>query len=235
MLDEQRVQRDPVARVDHRAQPRLGLLGGPGPHDAEAVRDPVYVGVDGDRGDPVAENEDAVGGLRADAGQARELGERPGHHAAEPREDRLGAVADRPGLRPVETDRPDQRPDLGRAGRRERPGVGEPGEQRRGGDVGLLVARALREDRPDEDLERVDGVVAQVRDAPVARPVERRQAVEDPLPVGRGAARGGHPELAGSGRPSDGAAGRAGGGPVPGSERSGSSCGPSPRRSSPTR
>jgi hypothetical protein len=235
VLHEERVQRDPVAGVDDRAQPLLGLLGRPGPHDAQSVRDPVHVGVDRYRGDPVAEDEDAIGGLRADAGEARELGQGPRDFATEPPEDLLRAGADGPGLRSVEPHRPDERLDRRRAGRRERPGVGEACEQRGGGDVGLLVPRALRQDRPHQDLERIGRVVAEVGDAPIARPIERRQPVEDALPVGRRERTGGQPALPAPARPGDDAAGREGGGPTPGSERSGSSLGPSPRRSSPIR
>jgi hypothetical protein len=84
VLDEERVEGDPVATVDEVAQPILGLLGGAGPDDAEAVGDPVDMRVDGDRGDPVAEDEDAVRGLRPDPGQRGQLVERPRNVPREP-------------------------------------------------------------------------------------------------------------------------------------------------------
>jgi hypothetical protein len=69
VLDEERIDRDPVARIDRLAESRFGLFGSPGPDDAETVRDAVHVGVDRDRRDPVAEDEDAVRGLGADTGE----------------------------------------------------------------------------------------------------------------------------------------------------------------------
>ncbi len=227
MLDEQRVQRDPVPNVDRLPQGRLGLLGALRPHDPEAVRDPVDVRVDGDRGDPVPEDEHAVRRLRSDAAESGEGRVVPGRDPAELVPDRARDLPDYLRLRPVEPRRPDETLHLG--GRRAREGVrvGVPGEQGRARAVGVRVLRPLREDRPDQDLERVLGVVAQVRPAPVAGPIELRQPVEDKLPVERRP--GGH-------RPSGGAAGDPGAGrSCPGSERSGSSAVSGPRISSPTR
>ena len=222
MLDEQRVDRDPVAGVYGRAEALLGLLRGRRAHDPEAVGDPVDVGVDGDRRDPVAEDEDAVRGLRPDAGQREQRLVVPGHRSPVLLEDRPRARADDPALRPVEADRPHDRLEHPRVGSGERPRVREPCEEPGARDVGVRVARPLGEDRPDEHLERVLGVVAQVRPAPVPGAVERREPVEQELPVER-------PRLPRAGH------GCSGGGPWPGSLRSGSSVAPSSRRSSPTR
>jgi hypothetical protein len=230
MLHEQRVQRDPVALGDDLAESCLGLLGGPCVHDAEPVRDAVHVGVHRDRRDPVAEDEDAVRGLRADMRQAEELLHRPGHDAVEPFEDLPSAVPDRARLRAVEPGLPDQRLDRSRVGGCESGGVRVPGEQSGAGDIRRLVARPLRQDGPDQHLERILGVVAQVRDAPVAPVVERGEPVHDDLPVeGR---RRSHRTV-----PCGVLAGAAPGyAPVPGSERSGSSAAPcAARSSSPTR
>jgi hypothetical protein len=71
VLHEEGVERDPVRGVDHSGERALGLLGGPGSDDAEAVRDAMDVRVDRDRGDPVPEHEDAVGGLGTDTGHRR--------------------------------------------------------------------------------------------------------------------------------------------------------------------
>lgn len=234
MLDEERVERDPVPSVEDRAEPFLGLGRGPGAQDAEPVRDAVDVGVDRDRGDRVAEDEHAVRRLRADAGKRYEgvVGARD--LAPEPLEDRPSALADHAALRPVESGRADQRLHLVRRGTGERARVGEPGEQPGRRNVGVRVPGALREDRADQDLEGVLRVVAQVGGAPVAAPVERREAVEDLLPEFRGRGGAAHAR--------DLRAGRSGGGlgasdrPArPGSERSGSPSSASPRTSSPTR
>ena len=226
MLDEERIEGDPVAAVDDARQRRFGLLGALRPHDAEPVRDPVDVGVHGDRRDAVAEDEDAVRRLGSDVGQAHQGGILPRDDAAELGEDRLRAVPDGPALDPIEAGRPDERLDRVGRGRGERGRVGEPGEQPGARGVGVRVARALGEDRPDQHLERILGVVPQVRGPPIARAVQRREPVEDRLPVAGGEPRRRHV------RP------RADTGAVstPGSERSGSSSAPpSCRRSSPTR
>lgn len=231
MLDEERVERQPVPLGEPAAQRRLGRLGRIGPHDPEAVREPVDVGVDRDPRDPVAEDQHAVRRLRADARQRRELRERPRDGPSESIEDRPGAGADDPGLRPVEPHRVDPAFHLERGGRGERRGVREPREQARRRDVRLLVPRPLREDRPDQDLERVLGVVAQVRPPPVPRPVERREPVEELLPVERRGRRRAHGRAPGRA----GAAAPPGAVSVPGSERSGSSAASAGRTSSPIR
>lgn len=237
MLDEQRVERDPVALGHHLAQAGLRFLGSSGAHDPEAVRDPVDVGVDGDRRDPIAEDEHAVRRLRPDPGERRELGKGPRDGPAEPREYLARAVADEVRLRVVEPGPSDQRFDLGRPRRREARRVRVPSEEERARPVGRLVPRSLREDRADQHLERVLGVVAQVRPPPIPAAVELRQSIEDLLPIHprppraqalrfgrRGVAgRSGAEET--EGRPS-----------TPGSERSGSSKSARPGfRSSPMR
>ena len=239
MLDEERVERDPVLRVEHLAQRRFGLLGGPGPHDAEPVRDAVDVRVDRDRRDPVAEDEDAVRRLRADPGQRRQRLEAARDLPVEPVEHRRGAGPDHAGFDPVEAGRPDQRLEVGRTRPGERRGVGVAREEARARDVGVRVARPLREDRADQHLERVLGVVAQVRRAPVPGPVELREPVEDlfPLPGGEAGGRRHPPPPGGEralGRP-EGSAGPGSAVSRPGSERSGSSSPFFARRSSPTR
>ena len=229
MLDEQRVERDPVPRVDRLAQPPLRLLGGAGAHDAEAVGDPMHVRVDGDRRLAVGEDQDAVGGLRAHTRQREELLARARDLSAMPLEERLGARPEDAAFRPVEPHRPDQPLDVCASGPGEAPRVRVPGEQPRRGDVRRLVARPLREDRPDQHLEGALGVVAQVRPTPVAGPVERGQPVQQELPVERGLRRHGVPAPGGR------RGGRSIAGPCPGSLRSGSSDAPGPRSSSPTR
>jgi hypothetical protein len=219
VLHEKRVERQPERLGQHAAQLLLGLLGGIGPHHPQPVRETVHVGVHRDGGDPVAEDEHAVGGLRSDPRKCRQLGERTGDVPAEPVEERLRARADRARFGTVEADRPDQRLDLAASGPSERPDVGEPAEQAARGDVRLFVAGPLGEDRPDQDLERVFGMVAQVRPAPVAGPVERREPVEQELPVH--GARGGGLHRPASRRPEGTGGVRAVS--VPGSERSGSS------------
>ncbi len=235
MLYEERVERDPPRGVDARAERRLRLLRGARSHNPEAVRDAVDVGVDRHRGDAVAEDEDAVRGLRSDPGEARELGEGARDRPAEPLLDRPRARPDRPALGPVEPDRADQRKELVGAGGRERPRVGEPGEEARRGAVRRLVARPLGQDRPDQDLERVLGVVAQVRAPPRSDVVEPGEPLEEELPIERGAGPRAH-----AGRPPGPGAerGRAAGASrtvTPGSARSGSSDASWPRRTSPTR
>lgn len=143
MLDEERVDRDPVLARQDLAQAELRLLGAPGPDDAETVRDPVDVRVDRDRGDVVAEDQHAVRGLWADPGKARQLLEAPRHGTPEPREHLPGAIAHEPRLRVVEPGLADQRLDLRRSGRREARRVGESCEQAGARPIGRLVARAL--------------------------------------------------------------------------------------------
>jgi hypothetical protein len=238
VLHEERVERDPVRRVDRLAEGGFGLLGGLRTDHTEPVRDPVDVRVDGDRGDPVAEDEDAVRCLRSDTGQGGQFVERPGHLAAETTQDLESAGPDHARLDPVETGRADQR--LERRGGRPREGgsVREPGEELRARDVRVRVAGPLREDRPDEDLERVLGVVPQIRSPPVPGPVELGEPVEDRLPVGRAEPRRG-PHAAGPGRRDlpapESAAGPSAARSSPGSERSGSSSPSFSLRSSPTR
>jgi hypothetical protein len=119
VLDKERIERDPVLRVDDLAQPLLGLLGGLRPHHAEPVGQAMDVRVDRDRRNAVAEDEDTVRGLRADAPESAELLERLRHDAVEPIEDLAGGVPDHAGLRPVETGLTNQRFDLGRPRRGE--------------------------------------------------------------------------------------------------------------------
>ena len=191
MLHEQRVKGYPVRRVDHLPERGFGLLGGPRPDHAEPVRDPVHVGVDRDRRDAVPEHEHAVRGLRPDARERREEVERAGDLALETVEDRPGARADDPGLHPVEPGRTDQRLEAPRARPGERWRVGVAREEPGARDVGVRVPGPLREDRADQHLERILGVVPQVRGPPVPGAVERRQPVQDLLPVGRTEARRG--------------------------------------------
>ena len=233
MLHEQRVKGYPVRRVDHLPERGFGLLGGPRPDHAEPVRDPVHVGVDRDRRDAVPEHEHAVRGLRPDARERREEVERAGDLALETVEDRPGARADDPGLHPVEPGRTDQRLEAPRARPGERWRVGVAREEPRARDVGVRVPGPLREDRADEHLERVLGVVPQVRSPPVPRSVERAEPVEQTLPIEPGVGtRARHPgalRLVG-------AAVAAGSEDVtPGSDRSGSPRSPDSRNSSPTR
>ncbi len=231
MLDEQRIEGEPEPFGEPAAQPLLRLLRRIGADHPEPVRQAVHVRVDGDRRDPVGEDEDAVRRLRADAGEARQLLERPGDAPVEPVEEGPRARPHRPRLRAVESDRVDQHLDGAAARPRERRSVREPREQPGGGDVGLLVARPLGEDRPDQHLERVLGVVAEVRSPPVAGTVERGEAVEEEFPVEPGPAVGRHPRASRRA----GAGGGTGAVSVPGSERSGSCAASRERMSSPTR
>ena len=235
MLYEERVEGDPVPAINNLAQALLGLLGCPGAHDPETVRDAVDVRVDGDRRDAVPEHEDAVRGLRPDAPQGGQLLERPGDLPVESALDVARDLADDARLDAIEP-RPMDETFHGREGRApERRGVGVPGEQLGGGDVRRLVSGPLAEDGSDQDLERVLRMVPQIRDAPVSAAVERRQAIHHEVPIDRPDR--GHPfrpRVTGRavGSPSEG------GGPRPGSERSGSSAGAPPsraRRRSPTR
>jgi hypothetical protein len=239
VLDEERVERDPVPFGDDLPQLCLRLYGGPRPHDPEPVRDAVDVGVHRDRGDRVAEDEDAVRGLGSDPPDRLELRERPRDDPAEPVADLACALADHPGLRMVEAGLPDQGFDLARIGGGEGGRVRVPGEQSGARDVGVRVAGALREDGADQHLEGILGVVPQVRTSPVAPAVERAQPVEElvpPHPV--------RPREYGHDRPTvrrepAGGSTPAGSGtcsPRPGSERSGSSiASEAARKSSPTR
>ena len=230
MLDQERVHRDPEAGVDPCPQARLGLLRGPALDDAEPVGDPVDVGVDRDRRDPVAEHQHAVRGLRPDAGERHELFERAGHGARVPGEDLPGAGADGPSLRPVEPYGPDEALELPRVRPREARRVREPREQTRAGNVGRLVPRPLGEDRADQHLERVLRVVAQIGSTPIPGPVERGEPVEQCLPVENGGRRG-SAHVVSPRRPGVGS----GTGVRPGSLRSGSSAASGPRTSSPIR
>jgi hypothetical protein len=235
VLDEERVDRDPVLPVDRPGEGPLGLLRSPRPHDPESVRDAVDMGVDRDGRDAVPEHEDAVRCLRTDAAQGRELRERPGHLPAEPVEDLTGDLADHPSLGVVEPRPADEGLDRRRGGTGERGRVGVLGEQEGARDGRRFVPGALGEDGAHQDLERVLGVVAKVGGAPVPGPVERREAVEQGFPVERAL---GHDDarrrldVGEDGSPGERTpAGRW----TPGSERSGSSPTPDGRRSSPTR
>jgi len=102
------------------------------------------VGVDRDRGDAVAEDEDAVRGLRTDAGKRDELIEVLRNYAAEPVQDLARHDAEDPRLHSVETGHADQRFDLGPARLRERTSVGESGEETGARGVGVRIPRPLR-------------------------------------------------------------------------------------------
>ena len=173
MLDQERVDRNPVALGDPFAQGLFRLFGRAGPDHTESVRDPMDVRVDGDRGDPVPEDEHAVRGLGADPVERGELLKGPRNLPPESVEELRRAVADYARLDAVETGGPDEGLDLGgfRAGERGR--VGEPGEQARARDIGVRVAGPLGEDCSDQHLEGVLGVVAEIRPPPIARAVER--------------------------------------------------------------
>jgi hypothetical protein len=233
VLDQDRVDGDPVLRVDALPKRCLGLLGRAGTDHAEPVGDPVDVRVDRDRRDPVAEHEHAVGGLRADARERGELLEVPGNDPTEPLEDLAGHGPDHARFHAIEPRYADQGFDLARCGRRQALRVREPGEQARARDVGIGVAGALRKDRSDQHLERILGVVPQVRSTPVARAVELAQPVQQELPVER--PRPGAPRHGADLPLGRFAVPTAAGVVTPGSERSGSSSSPSPRRSSPIR
>jgi hypothetical protein len=211
VLDEQGIERDPVLRVDGAGEFALRLLGGTRPHDAEAVRDPVDVGVDRDRRDPVSEHEHAVRRLGTDAVEGRQLVERTGDDPVKPAEEVARHRPDHPGLRVVESGPADERLDRPRRSGGEGGRVRVPREQEGARRVGRLVPGALGEDRTDEDLERVLGMVPEIRGSPISRSVERREPVEERLPV---ELRVGHEEAR---RPAGRrAATVAGGGPTPG-------------------
>ncbi len=222
MLDQERVDGDPVPLGDGGPEGGLRLLGGLRPDHAEPVRDPVDVGVDRHPRDPVPEHEHAVRGLGADAWERRQLLEGLGDDAPEPLEDLPRRRPDRPRLGVVEIDLAN--PGLDPPNRRLRKArrIREACEESRRRGVGALVPRPLGEDRADQYLERVLGMVAEVRDPPVAGVIERAEPVEERLPVERRVPR--HRCTTS-------------GDPTPGSERSGSSAGrPSTSAiSSPTR
>ena len=230
MLDEERVHGDPVLPGEHLAQALLRLLRRPSADDAEPVRDPVDVGVDRDRRLSVAEDQHAVRGLGSDPGQRQQLLHRAGHLARESREDLARAVPDRAGFGVVESRLPDQRLDRRRSCAGQSRRVREPREQAGARDLRRRVPSALGEDGADEHLERVLRVVAEVRRPPVPGVVERGEPVEHRHPIERTSGRHRPPlrfvgAAAGSGR-----------GPVPGSDRSGSSFPPwVARASSPIR
>jgi hypothetical protein len=232
VLDQERVQRDPEARVDRPAQRRLGLLRGPRPDDAETVSDAVHVGVDRDRRDAEAEDQHAVRRLRTDRRERDELLEGPRDLPTVAVQDLLGDRPDRTALRPVEPHGPHERLKVGRRGPREPARVRVPSEETGAGDVGVGVTGSLREDGADQDLERVLCMVAKVRPPPVPRAVELAEPVEQGLPwklrrLGSAAHRR---------STRAGPAGRASAsGVCPGSLRSGSSRDARVRRSSPTR
>jgi hypothetical protein len=230
VLHEEWIQRDPVPLGHHLPKTGLGLFGGARAHDAQPIRDPVNVRVDRDRGDPVPEHQNTVRRLRANVRKAEQLLHRPRYHSPEPVEDLGRAVAYGPRFRVVEPGPSDQRFDRADRGGGEPCGVGVLLEQPGARDVGRLVARPLREDRSDQHLERILGVVAEVRHAPIAPVVEVRETVHDRLPVEVG--RRAHRVPPVPGRVVD----EPGYAPVPGSERSGSSGAPwAARISSPTR
>ena len=192
MLDQERIEGDPVPLVHDLPEARLRLLRGTRPHHPEPVRDPMDMGVDGDRRDPVAEDEDAVRGLWTDAGKRQQFLHRPGHDAREAGLNLAGRVPDDPGLDTVEAGRADQWLDLARRSGRERRRVRESLEEPGARDIGVLVAGPLGQDRPDQDLERVLRVVAEVRRPPIPSAVEGGESVEDQLPVNRRARVGPH-------------------------------------------
>jgi hypothetical protein len=108
MLDQERVERDPVSAIDASSERRLGLFGRARADDPEAVRDAVDVRIHRDRGDPVAEDEHAVRGLRPDPGESDQLLERPRDLAVPSVEDDAGTGTDDLRLRVVEPRRADQ-------------------------------------------------------------------------------------------------------------------------------
>jgi hypothetical protein len=235
VLHEQGVERDPVALGEPGPQPFLGLLRRAGPNDSQPVRDPVDVGIDRDGRDSVAEDEDAIRGLRTDPGKGDELLERVGNLSGEPVEYRPSAGPEGPRLLPVESDDSDERLDLRRGSPRERRSIGIPREEPGRRDVGLLVAGPLGKNRSDQHLERVLGMIPQIRGPPIPYPVERRETVQEELPVEFGRTVSAHGALRGEflGRTEVGSVPRFG--PMPGSERSGSSASWADRTSSPTR
>ncbi len=119
MLDQERVERDPVALGDGATERLFRLFRGAGTHEPEPVRNAVDVGVDRDRRDPVAEDQNAVRRLRPHPREARELGKGTGDVSVEALEDRSSAPGQGAGLRAVEPSRPDQGLDIGRTRARE--------------------------------------------------------------------------------------------------------------------
>jgi len=233
VLDQERIDGDPEARVDPLTKRLFRRLGRLRADDAEPVRDPMDVRIDRDRRDPVAEDQHAVRRLRTDARQRNEFLVGTGNDPAESVEDLSGHHAEHPCLHAVEPGRPDERLDLGalRAGEGGR--VREPGEEARARRVGVRIPRPLGEDRADQHLERVLGVVAEVRSTPIPRPVELAQPVKEALPIeAPGGSRSRHRDPL---RAPVGPTGASRSGATPGSERSGSSASASWRWSSPIR
>ncbi len=144
MLDQERVERDPVASGDGATERLFRLFRGAGAHEPEPVRNTVDVGVDRDRRDPVAEDQDAVRRLRPYPREARELGKGTGDVSMKALENRSSAPRQDTGLRAVEPGRPDQGLEVGRTRAREELRVRVAREQPGAGDVGRLVPRPLR-------------------------------------------------------------------------------------------
>lgn len=159
MLHEEGIERDPVPHGDRSTERLLRLLGPLGPDDPEPVCDAVHVGVDRDRRDSVAKDEDAVRRLGPHPGQARQLRERPRHRPPKALEERASVPGQDSGLRAIEADRPDQRFDVGWLRPSEELHGRISREQPRARGIGRLVPCPLRENRADQHLERVFGMV----------------------------------------------------------------------------
>ncbi len=122
---------------------------------AEAVGDPVHVGVHADPRLVEAHGDHEVGGLTPDALEREQGIDVVGHAPAEALQQVAAEAEDDARLRPIEADRIDEPGEAPRGqpphGRRR---VGD-GEEPRGGGAGRGVLRAQRQDARDEHAERI--------------------------------------------------------------------------------
>jgi len=155
MENENVARLSPRLAREYRAEVSLDLLGVLVSGPAQPLADAHDMGVDDDALRGVPEHaEDDVRGLSPDPGQLQERVHVSWHFAAVLLDESACKADDGLCLTAEEAERGDERLDRCRLDARERPSVGESGEEGRRGFVHADVGRLRRQDDRDDELER---------------------------------------------------------------------------------
>jgi len=156
-MEDQRVSKlDPIVVGEQSAQILLDLLGIVVLSQAEPARETMDMCINHkSRADPKACSEHNIGRFSRDARKRQELLHRARHLAAKSLDEQRARAADILGFRVEEAGGSDDLFELSRAGANHRLGRRHRGEQLRRDLIHALIGALRREDRCDEQLERI--------------------------------------------------------------------------------